>query len=168
MSFRTSLERRMTRRRRLGLNVSPVRAPHIRGRGKAFKVTTRYGVPGTRWAAGHHTGEDYACPTGSHAVAVTWGRVVYVGQYGGWSNKGLYGLHVIVRTPSYDYAYCHLSRSLLSVGDKVRPGRLVGLTGATGNVTGPHLHFEVRPSGGLYGSDVHPRAVRRTRRVVGR
>jgi murein DD-endopeptidase MepM/ murein hydrolase activator NlpD len=151
----TPLETRMTRRRRLGLNVAPARSAV---NGKGLRVTTPYGIPGDRWEAGHHTGEDYACATGSLAVGVSWGRVIEVGATT-WGPA--YGLAVIVRTPLFDIAWCHLSVADVAVGDRVRPGTVLGLTGATGNVTGPHLHLEVRPRYGRYGSDVHPRRARR-------
>jgi murein DD-endopeptidase MepM/ murein hydrolase activator NlpD len=156
MPKRTPLERRYRRRRLARKMLNPVRVD-----GHGGTVTTPYGKRGSLWALGYHTGEDFACPTGSRAVAVTWGKVVHVGTVGGWG--AAYGIHVVIRTGSgrYDYAYCHLSRADVRVGQKVRPGMVIGLTGATGNVTGPHLHFEARKAGGRYGDDVTPRKVRR-------
>lgn len=156
MPKRTDLEQRLIRKRNHGKAISPCRKPN----GKAYRVTTRYRAPGTWWALGYHTGEDYACPTGSLAVAVTWGTVLYVGSVP-WGPA--YGVAVVVRTRlgAYDYLFAHLSETRVRVGDKVRPGTIVGLTGSTGNSSGPHLHFEVRPANGRYGSDVNPRKVRR-------
>lgn len=156
MPKRTRIEQRMIRRRLTGRMVSPC----LNLEGRRFAVTTRYAVPGTHWATGHHTGEDYACPVGSLAVAVSWGTVIAVGITS-WGPA--YGQMVVIRTGdnSHDYAYCHLSSTSVAVGDKVRPGAVVGRTGATGNVTGPHLHFEARPAGGRYGSDVPPMRVKR-------
>lgn len=161
---KTPLERRYIRRRLTRKWLNPVRVD-----GKGAPVTTHYGKLGSLWALGYHTGEDYACPVGSEAVAVSWGRVIWVGERGGWSappapgRPWAYGLHVIIRTGNrrYDYAYCHLSRADVKVGDRVRPGMVIGLTGMTGNTTGAHLHFEARTAGGRYGSDVAPRRVRR-------
>ena len=157
---RTDLEAAMIRRRLNGRNVPPVRNMNAGtpGIGEGLPVTYKYGIVGDEWAAGYHPGEDYRCPIGTAAVAVAWGRIAYVGQYypGGWSTKGLYGLHIIVRTPTLDVGYCHLSSARVQIGQTVRPGTLLGLTGATGNVSGPHLHFEARPNGGAYGDDIHP------------
>ena len=161
---RTPLERRMIARRLRRKALGPCRtAPTtVHPTGQSIPVSTRYGIRGTRWMLGYHTGEDYACPVGSQAVAVTWGTVLAAGSTS-WGPA--YGTMVVIRTASgrYDYAYCHLSHVLVTVGQKVRPGTLVGLTGDTGNVTGPHLHFEARTAGGRYGSDVSPRKVRRSR-----
>lgn len=163
--MRTPLERRMIARRLRGRSITPCRTAPTTAHpsGQALPVTTAYGKRGTMWMLGYHTGEDYACPEGSQAVAVTWGKVLAVGTTS-WGPA--YGTMVIIRTASgrYDYAYCHLSAVLVKVGQKVRPGTLVGLTGATGNVTGPHLHFEARAAGGRYGADVAPRRVRRMMR----
>ena len=151
--------RRMIARRLAGLNVSPCRTADGKA---ALPVTTPYGIPGDRWAAGHHTGEDYAAATGSRALAPSWGIVMATGSTS-WGPA--YGTMVLVRMANgrYDYGMCHLSRVVVAVGDRVQPGTLLGYTGATGNVTGPHLHFEARTAGGRYGSDIHPRFARRAR-----
>lgn len=155
MPKRTPLERRYRRRRLARKMLNPVRVD-----GHGGTVTTPYGKRGSLWALGYHTGEDFACPTGSRAVAVSWGRVIAVGTTD-WGPA--YGMMVVIRTGNkrYDYAYCHLSRVDVRIGQKVRPGMRLGLTGETGNTTGPHLHFEARTAGGRYGSDVAPRKVRR-------
>jgi murein DD-endopeptidase MepM/ murein hydrolase activator NlpD len=71
-----------------------------------------------------------------------------------WSNNngGAYGRWIGLRaTNGRDYVYCHLSVRSVSTGATVVPGQKLGEVGATGNVTGPHLHFEDRPKGGGYG-----------------
>lgn len=106
-------------------------------------VTYAYGVKNPRYAAGYHTGEDYATPTGSNAVAVRSGTIR-------WSNDngGAYGKWIGLDADNgRTYVYCHLSSRVVAAGTKVTAGQLIAKTGATGNVTGPHLHFEDHPLG---------------------
>lgn len=168
MPKRTLMEDRYIRRRLKGKKLSPVRSlpSGLFKLGRAFRVTTpwnRKSPIGQPWSLGRHTGEDYACPEGMPVFAVSWGTVVWAGTSGGWSLSGTYGKHVIVRTRDgrYDYAVCHLSDIRVVLDQKVRPGTLLGLSGATGNVRGAHLHLEARPAGGRFGSDVDPARVRR-------
>ena len=112
-----------------------------------YGVSYPYGVKNPRYAAGYHTGDDYAAPTGTRVVAVLGGTIV-------WSNNngGAYGTWIGLRaTNGRDYVYCHLSVRSVSTGATVVAGQKIGEVGATGNVTGPHLHFEDRPKGGGYG-----------------
>lgn len=117
-----------------------------------YSVTYRYGIKNPKYAAGYHTGDDYAAPTGTKVVAVRNGTIA-------WSNNngGAYGRWIGLRADNgRDYIYCHLSVRSVSVGAKVTAGQKLGEVGATGNVTGPHLHFEDRPKGGGYGNDRKP------------
>ena len=111
-------------------------------------VTYPYGVKNSSYAAGYHTGEDYAAPTGSSAVAVRSGTIR-------WSNDngGAYGRWMGLDADNgRTYVYCHLSTRLVVAGTKVAAGQTLAKTGATGNVTGPHLHFEDHPLGNfVYG-----------------
>ena len=106
-------------------------------------VTYAYGVKNPRYAAGYHTGEDYATPTGSNAVAVRSGTIRWSNDYGGAYGKWI-GLDA---DNGRNYVYCHLSSRMVAAGTKVTAGQLIAKTGATGNVTGPHLHFEDHPVG---------------------
>ncbi|WP_243744925.1 peptidoglycan DD-metalloendopeptidase family protein [Streptomyces hainanensis] len=111
-------------------------------------VTYAYGVRNSRYAAGFHTGNDYAAPNGTPVVAVRSGTVV-------WSNDngGAYGKWLGLRADNgRDYVYCHLSSREVRAGTRVDAGQRLGRVGSTGNVTGPHLHFEDRPRGGGYGA----------------
>jgi murein DD-endopeptidase MepM/ murein hydrolase activator NlpD len=51
-------------------------------------------------------------------------------------------------TDATEVWYCHLEELAVRVGDDVEAGEAIGAVGSTGNVTGPHLHLEVRPGGG--------------------
>ncbi|MCI0384436.1 murein hydrolase activator EnvC [Streptomyces sp. CNQ085] len=114
-----------------------------------YRVSAAYGIPGN-WQAGHHTGIDFAMPVGTPVHAVGAGSVVFAGE------AGAYGRAVTIRMDDGYYAlYAHLSRISANGGQRVGAGSPVGSSGATGRVTGPHLHFEVRSKRG-YGSDVDP------------
>jgi murein DD-endopeptidase MepM/ murein hydrolase activator NlpD len=113
---------------------------------------TPYEAAGSLWSSGRHTGQDFLVPTGTSVRAVTDGTVVTAG----WG--GAYGYQVVLRHPDGMYTqYGHLSAITVKVGQHVRTGQRIGRSGATGNATGPHLHFEVR-TGPEYGSDVNPLA----------
>ncbi|MFF0836295.1 MULTISPECIES: peptidoglycan DD-metalloendopeptidase family protein [unclassified Streptomyces] len=123
-------------------------------------VGTGYHVAGSMWSSGYHTGIDFVVPTGTSLKAVGAGTVVSAG----WG--GAYGNQVVVRLNDGHYAqYAHLSQLSVSAGQTVTAGQQVGLSGATGNVTGPHLHFEIRTTPD-YGSDVDPVAYLRSHGVV--
>jgi murein DD-endopeptidase MepM/ murein hydrolase activator NlpD len=125
----------------------------------SVRITERYGVPGP-WAAGHHTGVDLAAAVGTDVRSVGAGTVVR----SGWD--GAYGDDVLVRMDGGDYTlYAHLSHVSVTAGEQVAAGQQVGLSGATGHVTGPHLHFEVRTST-HYGSDIDPLAYLRAHGVA--
>ncbi|GAT81819.1 putative Secreted peptidase [Streptomyces sp. F-3] len=120
-------------------------------------VSTGYRVAGGSWSSGYHTGVDFAVPTGTPVRAVGAGTVVSAG----WG--GAYGNQVVIRLNDGHYAqYAHLSSISVSVGQSVSTGQRIGLSGATGNVTGPHLHFEIRTTPN-YGSDIDPVAYLRAR-----
>ncbi len=105
-----------------------------------YQLTAQFAQAGEHWA--HlHTGLDFAARTGTPVTAVTGGTVTSAG----WS--GAYGYRVIQTLPDgTELWYCHLSRIATASGP-VAPGTVLGAVGATGNVTGPHLHLEVRPDG---------------------
>ncbi|MER8222250.1 LysM peptidoglycan-binding domain-containing M23 family metallopeptidase [Streptomyces sp. NPDC094143] len=122
-------------------------------------VGTPYRMSGSMWSSGYHTGVDFVVPTGTSLKAVGAGTVVSAG----WG--GAYGNQVVIKLNDGHYAqYAHLSQLSVSAGQTVTAGQQVGLSGATGNVTGPHLHFEIRTAPG-YGSDVDPVAFLRSHGV---
>ncbi|MFJ4282606.1 peptidoglycan DD-metalloendopeptidase family protein [Streptomyces massasporeus] len=122
-------------------------------------VGTPYHMSGSMWSSGYHTGVDFVVPTGTSLKAVGAGEVVSAG----WG--GAYGNQVVIKLNDGHYAqYAHLSQLSVSAGQTVTAGQQVGLSGATGNVTGPHLHFEIRTTPD-YGSDVDPVAFLRSHGV---
>ena len=122
-------------------------------------VGTPYHQTGSMWSSGYHTGTDFVVPTGTSLKAVGTGTVVSAG----WG--GAYGNQVVIKLADGHYAqYAHLSSLSVSAGQSVTAGQQVGLSGATGNVTGPHLHFEIRTTPD-YGSDIDPIAFLRSHGV---
>ncbi|MER6567693.1 M23 family metallopeptidase [Streptomyces sp. NPDC001093] len=113
-------------------------------------VSTGYQASSSLWSSGRHTGIDFHAASGTPVHAVGSGTVVSTG----WG--GAYGNQIVIRMADGMYTqYGHLSSIGVSVGQQVTPGRQIGLSGATGNTTGPHLHFEARTTPD-YGSDVDP------------
>ncbi|HEX6499293.1 MAG TPA: M23 family metallopeptidase [Micromonosporaceae bacterium] len=100
-----------------------------------------------------HAGIDLAAPTGTPIVAAAGGRVTQAGWFGGYGNYTCID-HGVVDGQRLSTCYGHQSAILVSVGQQVRAGQVIGRVGATGAATGPHLHFEVR----LNGRPVNPLA----------
>ncbi|MEU8525320.1 MULTISPECIES: LysM peptidoglycan-binding domain-containing M23 family metallopeptidase [Streptomyces] len=122
-------------------------------------VSTPYRMAGSMWSSGYHTGADFIASTGTSVRAVGPGTVVSAG----WG--GAYGNEIVIQHADGSYSqYAHLSSLAVSAGETVTGGQQIGLSGSTGNVTGPHLHFEIR-TGPSYGSDVDPLAYLRSHGV---
>ncbi|MFE6101940.1 peptidoglycan DD-metalloendopeptidase family protein [Streptomyces laurentii] len=118
-------------------------------------TSTPYRASGSMWSSGYHTGVDFTAATGTTVRAVGPGTVYSAG----WG--GSYGNQVVIKHADGTYSqYGHLSSVSVSAGQTVTGGQQIGLSGATGNVTGPHLHFEMR-TGPDYGSDIDPLAALR-------
>ncbi len=89
-----------------------------------------------------HLGTDYAAPAGTPVQSIGSGVVVSAG----WSGQG--GNMVKIRHANgYETMYLHLSRILVRAGERVEQGQHVGLVGATGLATGPHLDFRMTRNG---------------------
>lgn len=92
-----------------------------------------------------HKGIDFAGKIGTELSAVAPGRVISVGERSG------YGLTVeIDHGLGFSTLYAHLSKTLVSRGDWVRPGTIVGLGGSSGRSTGAHLHYEIKYKGNQF------------------
>lgn len=95
----------------------------------------------------YHSGVDYRAKVGTGICAIGQGRVVLVQE------RFYAGLSVILDHGQGIFScYYHLSKSLVKVGDRVKRKGLLGLSGATGRTTGPHLHFSMK----LHGVTVNP------------
>jgi murein DD-endopeptidase MepM/ murein hydrolase activator NlpD len=105
-----------------------------------------YGPRGNRF----HSGLDFPAPSGTAVSAAGSGQVVFAGLHaGGWGN-----LVVVKHGSGVRTFYAHLSRIDVKLGQRVSSGASIGLVGATGQATGPHLHFEVL----VRGAAVDPRS----------
>ncbi|MFC8009160.1 peptidoglycan DD-metalloendopeptidase family protein [Streptomyces cinereoruber] len=103
---------------------------------------TRYGVRGSMWSSGYHTGTDFPAPTGT-AVRAAANGIVQSALSG-----GPYGNHITLNHGGgLTSLYAHLSSMAVRPGQRVPQGMRIGAVGATGNTTGPHLHFEARRGG---------------------
>lgn len=101
-------------------------------------LTSRFGP---RWGS-KHTGIDIGIPTGTPVKAADGGKVISAGWAGNYGN-----LIIIDHENGYKTYYAHNSKLKVKKGDRVYRGQVISYSGATGNVTGPHLHFEVRKNG---------------------
>jgi peptidoglycan hydrolase-like protein with peptidoglycan-binding domain len=109
----------------------------------AYPVAAAVGDPFGPRGARFHAGVDLVASAGAAVTAAAAGRVKWAGwRDGGWGN-----LVVISHGRGVRTLYAHLSRIDVRHGERLATGSKVGLVGATGDATGPHLHFEVRVRG---------------------
>ncbi|MFD4026312.1 M23 family metallopeptidase [Streptomyces sp. NPDC058576] len=127
---------------------------------KKYKLTASYGTGGARWAA-KHSGQDFAVPIGTPVTAAHTGTVVKAGPNGAGDGPA-YGNAIVIKHSNGKYSqYAHLSKVNVTIGEQVKTGEKIALSGNTGNSSGPHLHFEIRTSPN-YGSALNPAAFLRS------
>ena len=90
----------------------------------------------------HHRGVDLAAPMNSPIRAIAKGMVVFADKYKGYGN-----LVVIDHGDGLTSHYGHCHEIKVSPLDTIAAGQIVATVGKTGNVTGPHLHLEIRKEG---------------------
>lgn len=109
------------------------------------RITSYFGYrdrPNVAGATSNHQAIDWATPTGTSVVASCGGTVVKAG----W--VGSYGYAIYIdHEGGRQTRYAHLSKIQVSVGQKVKQGERIALSGNTGASTGPHVHFEIRING---------------------
>jgi SLT domain-containing protein len=102
---------------------------------------TKFGVAGRMWSSGRHTGLDFPAAVGKAVHAVANGQIASA------RSGGPYGNHILINHGhGLQSLYAHLSAMVKKAG-AVQAGQTIGRVGATGNVTGPHLHLEARLNG---------------------
>lgn len=96
-------------------------------------------VRGNGWDYGgkRHQGIDYAVPEGTEVYAAEAGAV----DFAGFDRTGYGNLIKIGHAGGIGSKYAHLSKILVKRWQRVARGELIGFSGATGNVTGAHLHL---------------------------
>lgn len=116
------------------------------------RITSGYGgrntgIPG---ASTNHKGIDIGCPIGTPIVSVLDGKVIFTGYnaYRGYYIMVDHGGGVVTL-----YQHCKANSYKVSVGDRVKAGQTIILSGSSGIGSGPHLHFEVL----INGSNVNPK-----------
>jgi len=123
------------------LQLAAPRSPATLSYPVAAPLGDRFGPRGDRF----HGGLDLLAAAGTPVRAAGPGTVTFAG----WSSGGYGNLVVIDHADGVSSWYAHLSRIDVSSGVAVPTATQVGLVGATGNATGPHLHFEVRVRGAV-------------------
>ena len=104
----------------------------------SYEITGEFGDVSSYWSSAH-TGLDFAAPSGTPIRSIGPGVVTSAG----WD--GSYGYKTVVELPDGSVLwYCHQDSINVGVGDQLAPGEVLGYVGASGNVTGSHLHLEHR------------------------
>lgn len=107
----------------------------------SHQITSSFGPRGD----GFHHGTDIGCGLGQPIYAARGGYVRYAAEARSYGNVVL-----VDHGGSYQTLYSHLDRLDVGLGRYVATGQMLGVCGATGNASGPHLHFEVRYGGYVY------------------
>lgn len=104
------------------------------------EITSRFGPrnPTVPTVPKYHTGIDIARVTGTVVLAAMEGDVELI------SSEGDYGNHIKITNGDVSTLYAHCSKIYVQEGQHIMQGEQIAEVGATGNVTGPHLHFEIR------------------------
>lgn len=98
---------------------------------------------------GGHPGTDYGCPNGTPVVAAADGIVTFAGPASGFGDHAVSIHH---QADDVTTTYGHFQAHFVTVGQAVAAGDRIGLADSQGNVTGPHLHLELRPGSAVFGA----------------
>ena len=111
-------------------------------------ISCTFGSPDPAGVA--HRGTDIACGTGTPIMAAASGTVLRASPFSTYGN-----CIIIDHGGNISTLYAHCSAILVSVGQTVNQGDVIGLVGTTGFVTGPHLHFEYRVAGQIVNPQIY-------------
>ena len=115
---------------------------------KSVYITSEYGGRTLSGKYDYHLGVDLRASSGTYVYAADGGKVIFAGY------SGSYGYLIKIEHDNGDLTYyAHLSKIDVKNGSRVYKGQYIAKSGATGNVTGAHLHFEIRKNG----STVNPK-----------
>ncbi|MFD5428072.1 M23 family metallopeptidase [Streptomyces sp. NPDC127084] len=129
-----------------------------------YTLSASFNQGGAMWSH-KHSGQDFAVPTGTPVKAANGGVVVKAGP-GGGGDGSAYGNAIVIKHGNGKYSqYAHLSKVNVYVGQAVKTGQRIALSGNTGNSSGPHLHFEIRTTPN-YGSALNPASFLRSMGVT--
>ena len=106
------------------------------------RITSKFGYRKVNGKPGYHVGIDFGVSTGTKIYTPADGTVLKVFT-DSKCGKGI----TIQHQQNYITSYCHLSKHLVKKGEFVQAGCLIGLSGNTGNSTGPHLHYGIKKDG---------------------
>ena len=110
-----------------------------------IRITSEFGLRQDPFTGKNsiHNGVDFACKEGTSVFSCKRGTVEYIKF-----NDETFGNYIILRhTNQMTSVYAHLSKIFIKQGENVSLGQKIALSGKTGRVTGPHLHFEIRLDG---------------------
>ena len=105
------------------------------------RITSSFGIRRNPFSGKKefHNGVDIGCPIGTPVKSSADGKVIFSGSKDGYGN-----MIVIEHIDKMITVYAHLDSMQKATGDEVKRNEVIALSGATGTVTGPHLHFEIR------------------------
>ncbi|OGY60135.1 MAG: hypothetical protein A3F24_02970 [Candidatus Colwellbacteria bacterium RIFCSPHIGHO2_12_FULL_44_17] len=141
-------------RQKIDPSLLPIKAAGVFLKPVKGTLTQEYGQTSFAkygYRGGFHNGIDWGAPVGTPVMAAEDGTIVATGDSDQYCRRGAYGKFIVIKHENnLTTLYGHLSRIVVSEGEKVTRGGLIGYVGNTGYATGPHLHFTIYASSTFY------------------